>query len=281
MRPDALILGIGSLICIAGVLCALVFALRRRRSAVRICGITVAAASLVIIGYVGAPAVLGREQPATVTAQASRPTPSATSTAEPARIPTPAPTPTATASPTPTATATAAPTTTATPMPAPATTATPAPARANRKTDTKAMQAFRTHWTDVVRVSVSAIQAHDAAGEYLRSGDAAAAAGELQRCQDTASSLVSQSVDLPRNTDTHFDMKLLTAIKKAGDGLGYGCKAARSYLDTNNPSDFADSHRYFDGVAEEIFRLETLARSEYQKLGGDPRSLLSFTTALR
>lgn len=280
-----MILGICSFICIAGVLCAVVFALLRQRSAVRICGITVSAASLVIVGYVGAPAVLDRGQPAMVTAQAVRPTASGTSTGRPTRIPAPTPTPTATATASPTPPTTATPMPTATPAPAAtaATTATPTatPALANSNTDTKTMQSFRAHWTDVVRVSVSAIRAHDAAGEYLRSGDVAAATGELKRCQDAASSLVSQSVDLPRTTEHHFDMKLLTAIKKMGDGLGYGCKAARTYLDTNNPSDFADSHRYFDGVADEIFRSETLARSEYRQLGGNPESLLSFKTALR
>jgi len=115
----------------------------------------------------------------------------------------------------------------------------------------------------------------------LHSGDSAAAAGELKRCQDTASSLVTQFADLPRDPRNHFDLRLLSAIKKVGDGLGYGCKSARSYLDTNNPTDFADSHRYFADVADDIFRSETLARSEYQNLGGDPSTLLSFKTALR
>ena len=149
------------------------------------------------------------------------------------------------------------------------------------KANAAALERFEKSWADVVRISVSAIQAHDSAGEYLRGGDPAAAAGELKKCEDTASGIVSESVKLPLDTGRHSDANLLAAIKKVGDGLEHGCKSARAYLDTSNPADFADSHTQFARIADEIVLSEALARVIYLRLGGNPDNLLSFTTALR
>ncbi len=115
----------------------------------------------------------------------------------------------------------------------------------------------------------------------MRGGDTATAAGELKACQESASEIVSESVKLPLETARHSDSNLLGAIKKVGDGLGYGCKSARAYLDTGNPADFADSRSRFAHVADEIVRSESLARVIHLRLGGNPDDLLSFKAALR
>jgi hypothetical protein len=218
----------------------------RRRKSVTVCGFTVIALSAVIIGDVIAVPALDRGRPATVAAQ---PKLLATPTLQPAA------------------------TTTATPRPTP----TPSAPKANAA----ALERFEKSWSGVVRISVSAIRAHDAAGEYLSGGDTTAAAGELKSCQDIASGIASESVKLPLETVRHSDSNLLAAIKKVGDGLGYGCKSARAYLDTGNPADFADSRTRFAHVADEIVRSESLARVIYLRLGGNPDDLFSFKTALR
>ncbi len=241
-----MILWVGSLLCVAVALCAVVFAVMRRGKSVTVCGFAIVALSAVIIGDVIALPALDRGGPATVAAQ-------------PKLVATPSPRPAAT--------------TTATPRPTPA----PRLPAANAA----ALERFEKSWSGIVHISVSAIRAHDAAGEYLRGGDTTAAAGELKSCQDTASAIVTESVKLPLETVHHSDSNLLASIKKVGDGLGYGCKSARAYLDTGNPTDFANSRSRFAHVADEIVRSESLARMIYLRLGGNADDLLSFKTALR
>lgn len=74
---------------------------------------------------------------------------------------------------------------------------------------------------------------------------------------------------------------LSTSIKKVSDGLGNGCKSARSYLDTNAPADFDQAQKHFGDVADGLFRSESLARLKYARLGGNPANLPSFKDALR
>jgi hypothetical protein len=148
-------------------------------------------------------------------------------------------------------------------------------------TPTPEAQRFEKSWSDVVRVTIAAIRAHDTAGEYLRAGNDAAAAGELKTCEDAASGIVSASAGLSLGTARRSDSELAAALKKVGDGLEFGCKSARAYLTTNDPVDFADSHTRFDDVADQLFRAESLVRAKYQRLGGNPDDLISFKTALR
>ncbi len=147
--------------------------------------------------------------------------------------------------------------------------------------DTKASGKFATSWTTIVRTSVSAFRAHDAAGEYLQNGNNVDAAAELGKCQATASAIVTDSFALPLDIKNRTDSELLTAVKKIGEGLTNGCKSARSYLDTNAPSDFTAAQAHFADVVEGLVQSESFARSKYQSLGGNPDTLLSFKTALR
>ncbi len=140
---------------------------------------------------------------------------------------------------------------------------------------------FRMYWRDVVRVSAAALKAHDRAGEDLRTGNTAHASVELKDCQDIANGIVPYAADLQVGVDNGSDFELLAAIKKVGDGLRYGCKSARSYLETNATSDFEDAKTRFADVVDGIFQSESLARSKYQRLGGKPDSLASFKTAVR
>jgi hypothetical protein len=169
----------------------------------------------------------------------------------------------------------------ATAKPTPAPTATPSPAPSSRTADAQTLRTFRTYWAEIVRVSALALKAHDTAGEYLRRDDAARATVQLKKCQDTAPAIVSGSLRLPLDSANGSDSELMMAIKKVGDGLAYGCKSAQSYLNTNAPSDFTEAKAHFADVAEGIFQSESLARSKYQRLGGNPDSLVSFRFALR
>ena len=239
-----MILGIASLLCTAAALCAVVFAILRRRMPLRACGVTVTALSVMIIAdTIVAP--LRSDNSAMVTAQAMQPKAVAT------RVPA------------------------ATPVPA------PAPAQTVVKTDTEAVRNFSASWAEVVRVSVAALKAHDSAGEYLRNENIPDASRELKNCEASASGIVSSSFNLRLDTENSSDRALLTAIKKVGNGLGSVCRSAEHYLDTKSPSDFSDAKTHFADAVDGIFQAESLARSKYQRLGGDPDMLFSFKTALR
>lgn|GEM_PF-3320418 len=250
MELDVVIPGIASLLCIAALLCAIPFAISRRRRSLRMCGVVVATLGIAIVTDVIAGAALDREPPAMAAAS----TPPAT------RPPTASPTLTPTAPPTPTRT--------------PETRAVASP-------PAETLRNFSVYWGDIVRVSAAALKAHDRAGEDLRIGNIERAAGELKYCQETASGIASYSSYLQISIDNGSDLEFLAAIKKVGDGLQYGCKSARSYLETNAASDFEDAKSRFADVVDGIVQAETLARAKYQRLGGNPDSLLSFKTALR
>ncbi len=242
MASHLLVLGIASLLCTVAALCAVVFAIRRRRIPLRACGVAVTALSgMIIADTIIAP--LRSDNPAMVTAQATQPKAVVTR--------------------------------------APAATPAPAPTQAVVKTDTGALRNFSTSWAEVVRVSVAALKAHDAAGEYLQNENIPDASRELKNCQASASGIVSSSFHLRLDTENGSDRALLTAIKKVGDGLGSVCRSAQHYLATNSPSDFSDAKTHFANAVDGIFQAESLARSKYQRLGGDPDTLLSFRTALR
>lgn len=228
MRPDLLVFGIESALCVVVALCAIAYAIMRRSRMLRMCGVAIVMLSALIIAEVIGAAVLELGMPATVTAQPARP-----------RV-----------------------------------VASPSPG-------TKASETFATSWTTIVRVSASAFRAHDAAGEYLQKGNDVDAAAELKNCQVTASAIVTDSLALPLDIKNRTDAELLAAVKKIGEGLTNGCKSARSYLDTNAPSDFTAAQTHFSDVVDGLVQSESLARSKYQSLGGDPDTLLSFKTALR
>jgi hypothetical protein len=156
---------------------------------------------------------------------------------------------------------------------------TSAPSRTD--TDTAALRNFRRYWADIVRVSASALKAHDRAGQDLRAGQAAPAAEELRYCQEVASGIAGSPSGLALDIDDGSDLELSAAVKKIGDGLVYGCKSARSYLQTNVAADFTDAKTRFDEVVDAIVQSESLARAKYQRLGGNPDALSSFKTALR
>jgi hypothetical protein len=267
VAPDLVVLWIGSVLCVAAVLCAIVFALRRRRGALRTCGVTVTALSALIIADV---VVAGArsEKPAMVTAQSTHPAPAGTSApaATPAPTPSPTPTPAPAASPT------------AKPTPEPKATAAPS---AVPTTHPEVLQDFSIAWGEIVRISVSALKAHDSAGEYLRKENIPQASRELKTCQDRASGIVTHTFNLRLDPQNGSDRDLLIAINKVGDGLENVCKSARSYLETKAPSDFADAKVHFANVVDGIVQAESLARSKYQRLGGNPETLASFKTALR
>jgi len=216
------------------------------------------ALSSLIVGDVLAPPVLGSEKPATVTAQAAHPQAVTSSPVVATRAPTP----------------TAAPT-----LSEPKTVM--ASQRPGSTTDSEALRSFRLYWGDIVRVSAAAVKAHDAAGEDLRTGHLVRASGELKSCQDTASGIVTYSSDLPLDIQHGSDLELVAAIKKVGDGLWHGCKSARSYLETNAASDFNEAKTRFSDVVDGIVQAEILARSRYQRMGGNPDTLPSFKTALQ
>ena len=242
MAPDVVVPGIASLLCIAAILCAIPFAILRRRRTVGLCGIIVTTLGIAIVTDVIAGGVLDRGAPAV----AAAPSPQATSIPAAPRTPNRTPE--------------------AKPI------ATPGP---------EALRNFGLYWGDIVRVSAAALKAHDRAGEDLRTGNVAKAVDELTYCQDTASSIGGFSSDLQLSIDNGSDLEFLAAIKKVGDGLQFGCKSARSYLDTNAASDFDSAKARFADVVDGIVQAETLARAKYQRLGGNPDSLLSFKTALR
>ena len=237
MGPDLVVLWIASFLCVAAVLCAMAFAMLRRRRLLRVCGVTVTALSALIVTVV----VVGAQP---------RSGPVAMVAGVPTAKPTSGPK---------------------------APTAPPAAA----KTDPEVLRNFSASWTDVVRISVAALKAHDSAGEYLRNEDVPAAYRELKNCQDSASSIVGQSFNLRLDPQNGSDRALLIAINKVGDGLESVCKSARSYFETKSPSDFADAKTHFANVVDGIFQAEQLARMKYHRLGGNPDALLSFKTALR
>jgi hypothetical protein len=277
VAPDLVVLWIASFLCVAAVLCAIVFGLLRRRRSLRMCGVTITALSVLIVADV---IVAGArsETPALVTARAGHPPaaspspPAATPTPAATRGPTPTPAPTQTPEPQPTASATAKPT------PEPKATETPPAAP---KPDPIALENFSSAWADIVRISVSALKAHDLAGEYLRKENIPQASRELKNCQDKASGIVSHSFNLRLDPQNVADRDFLIAINKVGDGLESVCKSARSYLETKSTSDFEDAKTHFANVVDGIVQAESLARSRYQRLGGNPDTLVSFKTALR
>ena len=266
MAPDLVVLWIASLLCIVAMLCAVVFALRRRRRLLRMCGIGVTALSALIVADVLLAAPNRPGTSAMVAAQSVQPAISASprpaATPTPAPAATPAPTPAPTPKPTPQPRATAPP---------------PPPPTANPEV----LHDFSTAWADIVRTSVAALKAHDSAGEYLRRENIPAASRELKSCQDRASGIVGRSFNMRLDPQRGADRDFLIAINKVGDGLESVCKSARSYLDTHSPSDFADAKTHFANVVDGIFQAEQHARSKYQSLGGNPDTLLSFKTALR
>ncbi len=230
------------------------------------CGIAVLTLSVLIIADVIVAAVI---DPGTSTAEtllAAHPAMVATSTAAATVTPVPTSAPTPTASPTQRRT------------PEPKATSTSTPLRG--KTDAAARRAFRTYWSDVVQVSVSALRSHDAAGSSLRSGDVVAASVELKKCQDIASSIARYSFSRSVDTGNASDREVLTAVKRVGDGLESECKSARAYLDTNDSSDFDATQARFSEVVDGLFQAEALARSKYERLGGNPGDLRSFKNSL-
>ena len=271
MAPDLVILWIASLLCIVAVLGAIVFAMQRRRRPFRRCGIGVTALSALVVADVLLAAPNRPVTSAMVAAQSVHP--ATTATPPPAATPTPAraatPTPTAAPTPTPTAAPTATPTPARTPAPAAAT------------ANPEVLRDFSVAWADIVRTSVAALKAHDAAGEHLRSENIPAASRELKSCQDRASGIVGRSFNMRLDPQNSGDRDFLIAINKVGDGLESVCKAARTYLGTRSPVDFADAKTHFSNVVDGIFQAEQLARVKYQHLGGDPDTLLSFKTALQ
>lgn len=291
---DLVILGTASLLCVAAFLCAIVFAIGRRPMSVRNCGLAVVGLSSLIIADVIVAPLFGTAKSGTAIARAvpppvamtsaphtSPPTPARTPIATPAPTPTVTPPPTPSPTPTPVPSPSPSPTVSVSEKPAPARTATPWPAPSSRTADAQTLRTFRTYWAEIVRVSALALKAHDTAGEYLRRDDAAHATVQLKKCQDTAPAIVSGSLRLPLDSANGSDSELMMAIKKVGDGLAYGCKSAQSYLNTNAPSDFTEAKAHFADVAEGIFQSESLARSKYQRMGGNPDSLVSFRFALR
>ncbi|HEV2738042.1 MAG TPA: hypothetical protein VGU66_05635 [Candidatus Elarobacter sp.] len=74
MRPDLLVFGIESGLCVVVALCAIAYAIMRRRRMLRMCGVTIVMLSALIIAEVIGAAVLDFGTPATVTAQPARPT---------------------------------------------------------------------------------------------------------------------------------------------------------------------------------------------------------------
>lgn len=242
MTLDVVVPGVASLLCIAAILCAIPFAILRRRRSVRTCGIIVTTLGIAIVTDVIAGAVLDRGNPAIAAAPSPTAAPISTAPATPNRSPRAKPI------------------------------ATPPP---------EALRNFGLYWGDIVRVSAAALKAHDRAGEDLRTGNVAKAADELKYCQDTASGIAGYSSDLQLGVEDGSDLEFLAAIKKVGDGLQFGCQSARSYLDTNAASDFDGAKARFADVVDGIVQAETLARAKYQRLGGNPDSLLSFKTALR
>jgi hypothetical protein len=157
----------------------------------------------------------------------------------------------------------------------------PASAPRTADNDTEALRSFRRYWADIVRVSASALKAHDRAGEDLRTGHAAPAAEELRYCQEVASGIASYPSGLALDIDNGSDLELSAAVRKLGDGLVNGCKSARAYLSTNVAADFSEAKTRFNDVVDAIVQSESLARQKYQRLGGNPDALSSFKTALR
>jgi len=54
----------------------------------------------------------------------------------------------------------------------------------------------------------------------------------------------------------------------------------RSFLDSNAPSDGAEAKAQFSGVVTAISDSELRAHLKYASMGGNPRSLLTFKTAV-
>jgi hypothetical protein len=115
----------------------------------------------------------------------------------------------------------------------------------------------------------------------LRRENIPQASRELKKCEESASGIVTHTFNLRLDAQSGSDRDFLIAINKVGDGLESVCKSARSYLTTKSPADFADAKTHFANVVEGIVQSETLARLKYQRLGGNPETLLSFRTALR
>lgn len=155
--------------------------------------------------------------------------------------------------------------------------ATPAP----EPTDTPELRKFRDSWSDVVERTTSAIRAGDSAQKYLSAANPIDASQELKNCEEAASGIKEDGSDMTTGDDSELGVSLWDKIAKIGDGLGYGCKSLRQYLDTQRPSDAADAKSQLASVPDAVIAAQFLAQEKYKQMGGDPTALLDFKSALR
>jgi len=248
----ATLVGVVGLLWVVAFIGAITFAIMRRWRLLAISGATILGLTLVAF----AAALLDASEKPSKVAHATRR----------ADTPTPVDTPKATPA-----------TPTRTPRPTPVPTPSPVP----KNIDYANLAKFRENWTDIVRRTAVAVKAHDAARKYLLAGDAIDGSIELKKCEDAASGINDDAYSLPVQSSEDADSALLESVRKIGDGLGYGCKALRKFVDTNAPSDAADAKTQFAEVMHGIYESEIRAQEKYASMGGNPRSLLDFKTAVR
>ncbi len=140
-------------------------------------------------------------------------------------------------------------------------------------TDTPELQKFRDSWTDIVERTTSAMKAGDLAQKHLAAANPIDASAELKNCEDAASGIKDDASDLTNDDNSDLGTSLWGKVAKIGDGLGYGYKSLRQYLDTQAPSDAADAKSQLGGVPGAVVAAQYLAQEKYRQIGGDPAAL--------
>jgi len=151
---------------------------------------------------------------------------------------------------------------------APVASATPSPPSQDRSDEEAKV---RETWQKIMERIVAAERAMHAAQKYVANGNLIDASAAFKECQDAASGIKIDSGGLP----SAIDIEINANIYKVGDGLGYGCKSLRSYLDTNAPSDAANAKSQLNGVPEALDVATHMLRAEYVKMGGNPQDIES------
>jgi hypothetical protein len=136
------------------------------------------------------------------------------------------------------------------------------------QTDSPDMQKFRDDWMDITERAASALSSANAANVALRNSDPIAASGKLKDCEEAASGISDAGYNLPLDLENDKDSSLLEAVKSVGDGLGYGCKSMRAFLDTGAPSDGADAKASLASVPDAMYKAQYLADQKYKAMGG-------------
>ncbi len=147
----------------------------------------------------------------------------------------------------------------------------PAPTRDYSQERTK----IREGWSKVLARTVAAERAMRAAQGYISRGNAIDASASFKECEEAASGIKQDSATLPDK----IDELIYANIYKVGDGLGYGCKSLRSYLDSGAPSDAADAKSRLNGVQDAIDTAAHQLRQKYVELGGKRADIEGLRTA--